>query len=79
MGKEMPKVSGDEYKKYLYAKLQEELDEFLESDEVEELTDLQEVIWAIIELKGLTRKESEKIRLDKKAERGGFRFGYVLD
>ena len=66
------KLEDEEYLESLNAKLQEELDEYLESGEVEELADIMELIYAIIEYKDVSQEELEEIRKDKKKERGGF-------
>ena len=60
------------YLESLDKKLQEELEEYLESGEIAELADLVEVIYAILDHKDISRDEFEKIRLDKKEDRGGF-------
>ncbi len=60
------------YKNYLDAKLEEELLEYLKSDNVEELADLVEVIYALLKFKGVTLEEFEKIRLVKAYKRGAF-------
>lgn len=62
----------EEYIDSLNAKLQEELDEYLESGDAKELADLLEVIYAIMDYKGISREEMESIRMKKKKERGGF-------
>ena len=66
------RLDADAYKKYLDMKLGEELQEYLESDKVEELADLIEVIYAILEFKGMTRKEFDLLRKNKVEERGAF-------
>ncbi|WP_292378015.1 hypothetical protein [Methanosarcina sp. UBA289] len=53
-------------------KLEEELKEYLESKELEELVDLLEVIYRIAELRGSSKAELEAIRQRKKQEKGGF-------
>ena len=53
-------------------KLKEELEEYLESKELEELADLLEVIYRISELRGLSKDGFEALRLRKKQEKGGF-------
>ncbi len=68
----------ESYQKYLYRKLGEELQEFLENDNVEELADMVEVIYAILECKGVSYKDFEKIRLDKLEKRGGFKKKLLL-
>lgn len=62
----------------LNKKLTEEVNEYLESKDVEELADILEVIHGILENKNITFDELEKIRLNKKAERGGFSKGIKL-
>ncbi|SCW83441.1 Predicted house-cleaning noncanonical NTP pyrophosphatase, all-alpha NTP-PPase (MazG) superfamily [Paenibacillus tianmuensis] len=64
-----------EYIKMLNSKLQEELDEFIEAGEAEkitELADLVEVIYTILEHKGISIEEFERVRQEKKEKRGGF-------
>ncbi len=56
----------------LNSKLQEELNEYNEDNDINELADLIEVAYAIIEHKGMSIEEFEQIRLRKQAERGGF-------
>ncbi|WP_221088378.1 nucleoside triphosphate pyrophosphohydrolase [Deinococcus aquaedulcis] len=56
----------------LHEKLQEEVTEYLESGEVEELADVLEVIFALAELDGLTPAELEKARAAKAQARGAF-------
>ena len=65
-------MDDEEFAIYLKKKLQEEVDEFVESDEVEELVDVLEVVRAILVLKGVTVEEFERMRREKAAERGGF-------
>jgi len=50
----------------------EELQEYLATQGVEELADLVEVVCAIVEFKGLTWEQFERIRLGKREDRGGF-------
>ncbi|CAG7633712.1 phosphoribosyl-ATP pyrophosphohydrolase [Paenibacillus allorhizosphaerae] len=64
-----------EYIEMLDKKLQEELDEYTSAeavDQVEELADLVELVYAVLHSRGVSVEEFEKIRLKKKAERGGF-------
>lgn len=61
------------YLKALNHKLQEELDEYNEEQDINELADLIEVAYAILEHKGIDIKEFEKLRLKKQDERGGFK------
>ena len=53
-------------------KLIEEVNEYTESKDVEELADLLEVIYRISELKGVNPDELDKIRKDKAEKRGKF-------
>ena len=53
-------------------KLIEEVNEYSESKDVEELADILEVIYRISELKGVSSDELDKIRKDKAEKRGKF-------
>lgn len=66
------------YKKYLDDKLSEELKEYHEDDNVEELADLVEVVYALLDYKGVTIEEFEKIRLSKVEKRGAFKKQLLL-
>lgn len=61
-----------EYIKMLNCKLQEEVKEYLESGSVEELTDICEVMHAIMAYKNISIEEFQKVRMEKLQERGGF-------
>lgn len=69
----------DEYLASLNAKLQEELKEYLESGEVEELADLEEVLRAILDAKNISYEEFEKIRNSKVNKRGAFKKKIFLE
>ena len=56
----------------LEKKLIEEVNEYSESKDVEELADLLEVIYRISELRGVNPDELDKIREDKVEKRGKF-------
>lgn len=60
-----------EYIEQLNIKLSEELKEYYESGEVEELADLVEIAYARAEYKGTGIEEFERIRLKKREKRGG--------
>ena len=66
-------MEDDEYLKTLNTKMQEELKEYLESGDVEELADLEEVLRAILDIKGVSYEEFEKIRDAKVDERGAWK------
>lgn len=61
-----------EYYEELKKKLLEETKEFLESDEIEEIADIEEVILAILKCKNTSFEEIEKIRKEKVIKRGSF-------
>ena len=56
----------------LEKKLIEEVNEYAESKDVEELSDLLEVIYRISELRGVNSDKLDKIRKDKAEKRGKF-------
>ena len=62
-----------EYLKELNIKLKEELNEYLESGDVEELADLEEVLRAVLDAKNVSYEEFEKIRNKKVEKRGAFK------
>lgn len=72
-------ATDDEYWQALKNKLQEEVREFLESEEKEELADIYEVLLAIHKLPGFSQKEIEALRIKKSQSRGGFAQRIILD
>ena len=72
-------LDDEEYKKLLDEKLIEEVNEYINSDEVEELADIVEVIYAILDYKEVKLENFEKIRLSKKEKRGGFKNKIFLE
>ena len=58
--------------KELDKKLLEEVKEYLESGEIEELADIEEVILAILNSKGQPKEKLEEIRKNKVLKRGAF-------
>ena len=72
-------LNEDEYLKELNLKIQEELAEYIESGEVEELADLEEVLRAILDAKGVSYEEFEQIRNTKNAKRGSFKDRIYLE
>lgn len=65
----------DDNRRFLRAldcKLAEELVEYRESGDIEELADLLEVIYAAAKLRGCSEKELNKVRKTKAKERGKF-------
>ncbi len=72
-------TNSKEFKCRLCKKLQEEIHEYIESGEPEELADILEVIKALTEnIHGMSFEELEKIRLKKVQSYGGFNEGVVL-
>ncbi len=69
----------DEYRAMLDEKLREELNEFLESHDPEELADLLEVLRAAARACGSSIDEVETLRLRKQAQRGAFEKRLCLD
>lgn len=67
-----------EYKQRLRAKLVEEVLEYLESGETEELADILEVIHSLTALQGTHREQLQLIQTKKRDERGGFEKRIVL-
>lgn len=62
----------DAFLSLLGQKLVEESQEFIESKDPAELADILEVMLAILHLKKISFSKLEKIRLDKRDDRGGF-------
>ena len=65
-------LSDDEFLKELEKKLVEELNEYQESKDVEELADILEVIYRIAQLRGISKEKLEEIRINKVEKRGAF-------
>jgi predicted house-cleaning noncanonical NTP pyrophosphatase (MazG superfamily) len=73
------RIAGDaEYKTLLRRKLQEEVNEFLESNDPKELADIIEVILSLSKTYGISLTELLKMAEKKRAERGGFDRRIVL-
>ena len=72
-------LEDDEYLDCLNAKMQEELKEYLESGDVEELADLEEVLRAVLDAKKVSYEEFEKIRNAKVEKRGAFKEKIFLE
>jgi Uncharacterized conserved protein len=72
-------LNNEDYKKELDKKLLEEVNEYLTDDNNEELADVLEVIMAILEYKKVDFEDIDKMRLEKKAKRGGFRNKIFLE
>lgn len=66
-------LSGEEYRIELERKLDEEVSEFHEARNIEELADILEVVYALAENLGSTKEELLDAYQQKHDERGGFR------
>lgn len=69
----------EEYREALYAKLVEEVDEYLNNKEPEELADIMEVIHSLTALTGTPREQLQLIQNNKREQRGGFEKRIILD
>lgn len=65
-------LSDERYLQMLDAKLDEELEEYHKEQNLEELADLLEVLYAVAVARGFSISELEECCLKKKKERGGF-------
>ncbi len=72
-------ASDDEYRQKLYEKLGEEASELAIARDASEVSDVLEVIDAIVELEGFSRNEIECVKREKFAKRGGFSKRYILE
>ncbi|SMB81400.1 Predicted house-cleaning noncanonical NTP pyrophosphatase, all-alpha NTP-PPase (MazG) superfamily [Desulfonispora thiosulfatigenes DSM 11270] len=73
-------IDDDFFRKMLVDKLKEEVNEYLESFDPEELADILEVIYALAnQVHKLNMDDIEKIRQTKVLTRGSFKEGLVLE
>lgn len=68
-----------EYWEKLKEKLLEEVNEFREAENMEELADILEAIGAICEFKNYNKKELKIAKKKKKKEKGGFKKRIILE
>lgn len=71
-------LSDEEYLQMLDKKLDEELAEYHQEKNVEELADLLEVLYATAKARGYSIEELEQVRVDKQKARGGFDMKILL-
>lgn len=69
---EVHELNDDDFLVGLKKKLLEEIDEFNDCEDVKELADVLEVVYAIARLKGVSREELEEMRKAKVDSNGGF-------
>ena len=65
-------LSDEKFLEQLEKKLSEELAEYQNEKNPEELADILEVIYRVAQLKGVSKEELEKVRIKKSEQRGGF-------
>ena len=67
-------ILGDErYREELDKKLKEEVLEYLEAYDIEEMADVMEVIYTMLDYTGVTMEDVEKVRVEKRNRKGGFK------
>lgn len=71
-------LSDDEYLRMIDTKLDEELAEYHKDQNIEELADLIEVIYAAAIARGYTIEQLEKVRAEKAEKRGAFQKKILL-
>ena len=71
-------VSDEEALSYLYMKLTEEVNEFLESKDIYEIADVIEVLYAICDKMKISRVTLERARRQKENKNGGFENNIIL-
>ena len=65
-------LDDNEYRQELNKKLQEEVREYIEDNNIEELADIVEVVYGILNSMDVSIEEFEKIRMGKQEKRGAF-------
>lgn len=71
-------LSDEEYMAELNKKLKEETAEYLTSNEIEDLADILEVVFAICEARGISEDNIQEVRKEKAIRRGGFQNKILL-
>lgn len=69
----------EEHFNLLETKLHEEVNEFLEEKNLEELADIMEVLFGLADHLGYSEEDLMKKREEKREERGGFKEGIILE
>jgi len=72
-------LNDQDFLRELDTKLQEEVNEYRADQNIEELADILEVIHGILDAKGVTFAELEKLRIDKAKKRGDFKKRIFLE
>jgi len=73
------KLGDEEYSIELSKKLQEEVNEYLADGNIEELADIEEVLRALVALKGVSYEDFDKMREEKCEKRGAFKDRVFLE
>ena len=71
-------LKDEEYIRMIDAKLDEEIAEYHKDQNIEELADLIEVIYAAAAARGYTIEQLEQVRAEKAEKRGGFQKKILL-
>ena len=71
-------LSEEEYLQMLDKKLDEELAEYHQEHNIEELADLLEVLYSTAKTRGYSIEELEQVRIEKQKTRGGFDMKILL-
>ena len=61
------------YGEELDKKLKEEVNEYIADYNIEEMADVMEVIYAILDFRGITMEEVENVRTKKRERKGAFK------
>ena len=72
-------LDNDEYRVELNNKLQEEVKEYIEDNNVEELADIVEVVYGILDSMDVSLEEFESVRKAKVDKRGAFKDRIYLE
>lgn len=72
------KVNGEELRVYLENKLHEEVSEYVDAKNLEELADIMEVLYGLAHSLGYTDQDLNEFRDKKHNNRGGFKEGIIL-
>lgn len=76
---EIKMVEGKEKQEFLEKKLMEEVNEYLQDKNLEELADVMEVLFGLAENLGYSEEDLISKRNEKLEGRGGFKVGIVLE
>ena len=72
-------LNDEEYLTELNRKIQEEVKEYLEGNNIEELADIVEVVYGILKAKNISIEEFENIRESKVQKKGAFKEKIFLE